>query len=122
MFYCAYFCHLYAVSEGESAQTAEEYGARVFLLSNISTYFAEHASEIPCLAEFEDCIFSATCGHIKPNADMFAYLCKRCNILPFETVFIDDNEKNIKGAEAYGIKGYLFDGDVDRLRQFLKEI
>ena len=96
-----------------------DFGVRTFLLSNINTYFAEHEKEIPCLCEFEKRIYSAVCGHVKPHADMFDYLCRVCDILPEETIFIDDSEKNIKGAEAFGIRGYLFDGDSARLREYL---
>ena len=67
------------------------------------------------------CIYSAVCGYTKPNADMFAYACHTCEILPEETVFIDDSEKNIRGAEAFGIKGYLFDGDAAKLQAFLDQ-
>ncbi len=104
------------------AECKEKYGVRVFLLSNISAYFTEHAHEIPCLAEFEACVFSAICGHVKPHADMFAHLCHICEISPEQTLFIDDNEKNIRGAEAFGIHGYLFDGDASKLRAYLKEL
>jgi putative hydrolase of the HAD superfamily len=99
----------------------KQYGVRTFLLSNISTYFAAHSHEIPCLVEFEKCIFSAAVGHVKPHRDMFEYLCHTCGILPEETVFVDDSEKNIKGAEDYGIRGYLFDGDAARLSATLDE-
>ncbi len=99
-----------------------EKGVHVFVLSNISRYFAEHAHEIPILAEAEKCIFSAVCGHVKPHADMFDYLCRSCDILPEETVFIDDNEKNIRGADAFGIHTYLFDGDVKKLSAYLDKI
>lgn len=97
----------------------ERFGVRLFLLSNISTYFADHAAEIPCLAEFEKCIFSAVCGSVKPSADIFAHLCSECGIRPEESIFIDDSEKNIKGAVDFGISGYLFDGDVEKLRNYL---
>jgi putative hydrolase of the HAD superfamily len=99
----------------------EKYGVRTFLLSNISTYFAAHRDEIPSLAEFEVCIFSAVAGHVKPHADMFEYLCEACGISAEETLFVDDSEKNIKGAEAFGIRGYLFDGNVAALRRYLDE-
>ena len=95
-----------------------EYDVRILLLSNISRYFASHASEIPTLSLFDDCIFSAVCGRIKPKREMFAYLCEHCGILAEETLFIDDNEGNIKGAEDFGIKGYVFDGEASRLRSY----
>lgn len=99
-----------------------EKGVRVFILSNISHYFAEHAHEIAILGEAEKCIFSAVCGHIKPHADMFAYLCESCGILPEETVFIDDNQKNVEGARAFGIHAYQFDGNAAALDEYLSEI
>ena len=99
----------------------DDYGKRVFLLSNISKYFADHEGEIPVLKHFERKIFSARCGKIKPNREIFERLCKECDILPNETLFVDDSEKNIKGAQNYGIKGYLFDGDVARLQAYLEE-
>ena len=108
--------------EGMSAlvrKIKEEYGARVFLISNISQYFATHAHEIPSLALFEKCVFSAVCGMIKPERRIFEYLCSECKILPEETLFVDDSRVNIAGAEACGIKGYLFDGDVAGLEKFL---
>ena len=122
-----YYNWIYNIPEIEGMKALvsdikKDFGVRVFLLSNISEYFASHTDKIPCLAEFEKCIFSAVCKYTKPNREIFAYLCSECSILPHETIFIDDNEKNIKGAEAYGIRGYLFDKDVNKLRSELYSI
>ena len=100
----------------------KEYKISVFLLSNISKYFAEHSDEIPMLKLIDKCVFSAVCGKIKPNRDIYEYLCQTCNIDPHETVFIDDREKNTKAAEEIGILGYAFDGDAKKLRIWLDEI
>ena len=100
----------------------KEYGVKVFLLSNISTYFASHAEEISVLSKFDKCIFSAVCGSVKPSREIFAHLCSACGISADETVFVDDNEKNIRGAEDFGICGYLFDGNAERLRRHLDVI
>ena len=96
-----------------------QYGVRVLLLSNISTYFAEHADEIDVLREFEACVFSAVIGKVKPSADIFEYVCQKYGMLVEETVFVDDNPNNIKGAQSVGITGYLFDGDADKLKAYL---
>ena len=40
----------------------EKYHVNLFLLSNISQYFASHANEIQILSLFDKCIFSAVCG------------------------------------------------------------
>lgn len=104
------------------AYIKQRYGARVLLLSNISTYFAAHKDEIPCLAEFEHCVFSAVVGMVKPHRDIFEHICNTCGIRPEETVFVDDNKANIAGAEEYGINGYLFDGDARRLKEYFDTI
>ena len=96
-----------------------DFGVHLYLLSNIGVYFAEHASEIPVLSVFDRCFFSAVVGRVKPSADIFALLCEQTGAKPEETVFIDDNEKNIRGAREFGIVGYLFDGDADALRAYL---
>lgn len=100
----------------------KEYGVKVFLLSNISVYFASHAEEISVLSKFDKCIFSAVCGSVKPSREIFAHLCSACEISADETVFVDDNEKNIRGAEDFGICGYLFDGNAEKLRRHLDVI
>lgn len=97
-------------------------GYRIFILSNISRYFAAHAGEIPILAEAERCVFSAVCGHLKPHADMFAYLCDTCGIRKEETVFIDDNPQNVAGAEAFGIRSILFTGSAAALDKALASL
>ncbi len=97
-------------------------GVRLFLLSNIATYFARFEGEFSVLQNMERCIYSACVGHVKPNADMFEYLCSTVGIRPEETLFVDDSAKNIAGAEAFGIHGYLFDGDADRFSRYIDSV
>ena len=99
-----------------------EYGVKAYLLSNVGTYFLNFTDEYPIFSEMEKCIFSAAVGHSKPNRDMYEYLTDTCNIRPEQTLFIDDNKQNIIGAEKLGIKGYLFDGNVAALSEYLDKI
>ena len=94
----------------------------LFLLSNISKYFAEHQGEIPILSHFDGLVLTGPIGIVKPTREIFAYLCEKFDLNPDETIFIDDNENNIKGASAFGIHTYHFDGDVQKLRKYLDEI
>lgn len=96
-----------------------EYGVRIYLLSNIGSLFSSFEHLFSIFDEMEDCIFSAIVGHVKPNADMFRYLCDRTRILPEETLFVDDAKRNIDGAELFGIRGYLFDGNAAKLSDYL---
>lgn len=59
---------------------------------------------------------------VKPSREIFEYLCRECNIVPSESIFIDDNESNINACRAFGINGYLFDGDVCALEGYLDKI
>ena len=96
-------------------------GGKLYLLSNISLTFAKNWRNVDGLFKlfslFDGLVFSAEVDKMKPNKDIFEYLLSKYNLNAFETVFIDDNIKNAKGAEAVGIKGYLFDGDVEKLRE-----
>ena len=120
-----YYNWIYNIPEIEGmsklvSRIKTEFGAPVFLLSNISTYFAEHKDEIDCLSLFDKLFFSSVCGMVKPNADIFLYVCRECGIKPEETLFVDDSPKNIAGAEAVGIRGYLFDGDAKKLERYVE--
>ena len=96
-------------------------GGKLFLLSNISLTFAKNWQNVDGLNKlfslFDGLVFSAEVDMMKPNKDIFEYLLSKYDIKASETVFIDDNLKNTKGAEAVGINGYLFDGNVDKLKQ-----
>ena len=98
------------------------FGVRVFVLSNISAYFAAHAHEIPVLELVDGCVFSAVCGMTKPNGDIFAHICKKFGLDPAKAVFVDDRAENVQSAKAIGMDGYVFDGDADKLRAYLDGI
>ena len=98
------------------------FGVKVYLLSNISKYFASHVSEIECLKDFDGLVLSSTCGHVKPDRDIYEHICEKFSLIPEECIFIDDRADNIAGAEAYGIRGYVFDGDPRRLKEHLTNL
>jgi putative hydrolase of the HAD superfamily len=99
-------------------------GAKLYLLSNISERFANKYKEVPWIAalfsNFNGLVFSAPIGLTKPNREIFDYLLKKYNLNADECLFIDDAPRNIAGAEKAGIHGYLFDGDTQKLRKYLK--
>ena len=96
-------------------------GGKLYLLSNISKGFAEHSHEIEILKPFDGMVFSATCGYTKPSIEIFNYICKKYDLEPNETLYIDDNKKNIEGGQSIGLKTYLFDGNTSELRAAIEE-
>lgn len=98
-------------------------GGRLYLLSNISCGFAERYRDVPHINEvlsmFDGLVFSGPIHMVKPDPEIFEHILKKYSLKPEESIFIDDNPKNIEGAKALGINTYLFDGDVKRLAEYI---
>lgn len=60
---------------------------------------------------------------MKPDPEIYEYLCDEYWLEPEESVFIDDRPVNIKGAETCGIHGIVFRSmsRQKELDEFLKE-
>ena len=97
-------------------------GKKLYLLSNISCGFAESYRDTKWIAEildlFDGLVFSGPIGIVKPSAEIFEHLLCKYDLKAEECLFIDDSQKNINGAMAAGINGYLFDGDAQKLRKY----
>ena len=97
---------------------------KLYLLSNISIGFADTYTEVPwikdILENFDGLVFSGKVGMVKPDRDIFEYILSNFSLKAGECLFIDDSPVNIEGAKSVGIKGYLFDGDAQKLRDYLK--
>ena len=121
-----YYNWIYNIPEIEGMREAiaicREKGFGIYLLSNISHYFADRKEEIPVLSLLDGCVFSAKCGYVKPSREIFAYTCDKFGLDPSQTLFVDDSEKNIRGAIDFGLNGYLFDGDSGKLCAYLKTL
>ncbi|MBE6606065.1 MAG: HAD family phosphatase [Ruminococcaceae bacterium] len=96
---------------------------KLFLLSNISVGFADTYNNVDWIREllkgFDGLVLSGPIGITKPSADIFNHLLEKYGLNADECLFIDDSLKNIEGAKACGIHGYLFDGDAYKLRAFV---
>lgn len=65
----------------------------------------------------EHAYFSHEIGLKKPNRDIFDYVVTNSHIKPEESIFIDDNEANIKAANALGFNTiFLKDNDMENLK------
>lgn len=51
---------------------------------------------------------SAHIGLMKPNKEIFDYAIQKNNLLPHETLFIDDHLPNTTAASAFGLHTILF--------------
>lgn len=53
-------------------------------------------------------VFSYRIKKLKPDPEIYEYLCDEFWLEPEESVFIDDRAENIAGAEKCGIHGIVF--------------
>lgn len=104
----------------ELVRELKEQNIAVYLLSNASVYFAEHAFEVcEILKEFDGIFFSGPAGCAKPEKVIYEKLFEEFGLKPEESFFIDDNADNIRAAQALGMDGIVFTGDVGAVKQAL---
>ena len=65
--------------------------------------------------------FSYEYGMLKEDEGTFKYILEKENILPSETIFIDDYITNVQMANRVGIKGIIFE-NAKQLEKQLKEM
>ena len=94
----------------------KEAGFRLYLLSNTSVAYHRFRSEIPGIRYFDDTLISADVGLVKPDPEIFHLACRRFDIIPSESAFIDDTPINAEAAHYVGMRAFVFNDDVDDLR------
>jgi putative hydrolase of the HAD superfamily len=88
-------------------------GHTVFCLSNMhpaSIAFLER--EFSFWEVFTGTVISCRVGLCKPEAAIYAHLLERFTLAGPDTVFIDDLQANLAGAEPFGIQTIKFDDPV----------
>ncbi len=97
-------------------------GRRTYVLSNAGYRFRAYEALIPRIERFNGVMVSAEERVIKPNAEIYRRLCDKFSLKPEECFFVDDVPRNIEGAKAVGFGGYVFDGDVAKLKAELDRL
>jgi 2-haloacid dehalogenase len=69
---------------------------------------------------FDGRVVSGEEGMRKPAQEFYQILLDRYNLQPHETLFIDDNLRNVRAAEQMGINSIHF-LSPDQLKEELKE-
>jgi len=87
---------------------------RVFLFSNTNEinsieferFVTEKFGENIFETHFEKSYYSHTLGIKKPKPEAFLKICEEQNLIPEETLFIDDTERHLIGAQKAGLQTY----------------
>jgi len=102
---------------------------RTFLLSNINpihyyyimNYLDKEFSFKGNDHIFEKTYYSHLVGKRKPNAEIFEQVLNENNLIPTETLFIDDSPQHIATAQKLGIQTYLMTAP-DNIQKLFAEI
>jgi 2-haloacid dehalogenase len=97
-------------------------GVPLYAITNFSGEFWPpfRAREAAIFDRFRDIVVSGDEKLTKPGAGIYHLALKRFELEPDKTVFIDDREDNIAGAEAVGITGLLFTDAPTLRRDFVR--
>ena len=82
-------------------------------------FWAGFRPEQPIFDLFEDILVSGTEKMMKPDAAIYALAIKRFDVDPAQCLFIDDRIENVRGAEAAGMHGHVFQ-DAEALQAELE--
>ena len=102
----------------------------LYLLSNTDSIHIErfqHKAGISFYRDFYQCFekvyFSFELGMRKPEAAIFEFVIKEHNLLPKNTLFVDDNLENIESAEKLGLQvWHLQKGEEDVIDLFANKL
>ncbi|MAG27331.1 hypothetical protein CMI47_17495 [Candidatus Pacearchaeota archaeon] len=104
----------------ELARELKSKGIKVGFLSNTEKpsveFFKEQGHDM-----FDAEVFSCDEGVLKPAPEIYEIILKRLGVKASEAVFIDDRIDNVKGFEALGGKGILFES-VQQIKEELEKV
>ena len=95
-------------------------GYGVYLLSNACKRFSELKKDIHCIKFMNGYMVSSYEKCCKPSKEIYQKFFDKFDLNPSECLFIDDLEANCDGARAVGMDAYRYDGDFEKLVEYLK--
>ena len=90
-------------------KSLKEKGYKVLYLSNYSHYVMKANPEVlDFLPLMDGGVFSCDVKLVKPQREIYECIAEKYNLNPSECVFIDDLERNVKGAKDFGFEAIQF--------------
>ncbi|MDV4152100.1 HAD family phosphatase [Clostridium sp. AL.422] len=95
----------------EILSSLKEKGYKIYYLSNFHELaFGEVTKKNKFFELFDGGVVSYAEKLIKPEEDIYKLILERYKLNPNESIFVDDMEANVEGANKVGIKTVLFKG------------
>ncbi|MBE5754381.1 MAG: HAD family phosphatase [Clostridiales bacterium] len=92
---------------------------KLFILSNMTRHFIERDYRFPFFREFDDIIYSAYLGLLKPNPAIYKHVLVTHNLTANECLFIDDIKENLAGAARFNINTFHYRNNTKDLRKVI---
>jgi putative hydrolase of the HAD superfamily len=98
-------------------------GFRLYFLSNFpADIFEEIRSGYYFFRYFDGGIISGEAKFSKPDSRIYEILMENYSLIPEESLFIDDLERNVKAAESVGMKGLVTYGSQEISKEIKKAL
>ena len=82
-------------------------GYKLYVLSNMSREFIAYLRRFPVYGLFDGEVVSCEELCVKPEPRIYEILRDRYGLLPSETLFIDDGQRNVEAARQMGFAVYM---------------
>lgn len=92
----------------------------IFVLSDASKDCYEYFKKFEFFKFVDGAVYSFEVGSNKPNGKNYTTLLNKYNLIPEETIFIDDKLENIEMAKNFNIHAILFTNLEDLKNKILK--
>ena len=92
-------------------QELKRMGLNVYYLSNYSAFsVAANPDVLDFIPYMDGGVFSFEVKAVKPEPEIYRCLCDKYGLKPEDCLFTDDVPANVKGAQACGFQGIVFEG------------
>jgi putative hydrolase of the HAD superfamily len=85
-------------------------GVRVGLATNATDWLDADLTKLGLAGEFDAVLNSSVVGHSKPAREFFRAGCLELRTVPKRVLFIDDEDRNVRGARATGLAALRYTG------------
>lgn len=105
------------------ARELKESGLKTAVLSNMqSDMLKVLRAKFGWLSEFDVQMYSCEVGMVKPTPEIYLECARRLGVHPAQSLFLDDKQPNIDGAERAGLHGLLFNGERSEAERELEKL
>ena len=99
----------------EFCRAMKRSGRKIYVLSNASGRFHEYFPRFYDIDFFDGVVVSCDLHIIKPDRRIYEYILNKYGLKAEECLFIDDLERNVRGAEKVGINAVRFENNYGEI-------